>query len=235
MPTPAEDLEVLRYHIHEVARSCEPDEEEYRRVRGRLLTLPVRPAFLQSCSDYQRLRIRLIGIAKGRGSYAQRDRWVASQLAELAEEAPSLSYDRAVTSVGAAFDDVTMKWVRSHWEEAVGFLGTHDAQAVSASRSMLESVCKAVLHEHAVQWKSSWGMDRLVRETRQVLEIDDLLGMKPLLDALDDAMRAMAKIRAAAGADHGLGPSDERVPPDIAELFVNVAGAMALFFRRQAA
>src|ERR1051326_1019826 len=234
MPSPAEDVAVLEDHLHGVARGEYADEAEYQRVRERLLSLPVAPAFLRACPSYERLRVQFLKVAKGEGSYAARDGWARAQMAELNSQASGLAYASSPPKVHEVFERVDHHWVQQHWKDAREFLGTRDAQAVGAARSMLESVCKAILTEHGIARGESWDVKRLMTETRRVLGLQGVDPLAQMMDGLAATMRAMARIRAKAGADHGLGPEEEGVDAEVAELFVNTAGAIAVFLRRRA-
>ena len=95
---------------------------------------------------------------------------------------------------------------------------------------MLESVCKAILAERRVPKTSERNLNRLMAEVRTTLGLAGDSELCDLLNGLESSMKARAKIRAAAGADHGLGPGEDGVDPEVAELFVNIA----VFLRREA-
>lgn len=139
----------------------------------------------------------------------------------------------ALLDVRAAAERLDWQWVVREWQRARDQVHRDPAGAITAARSMLESVCK-----HVVRTLDPGSDDEgdLPRVYRRALE---LLGEEPSPRG-EDAMRqilggcmgivqGVASLRNHLGDAHGRGPGDPAPVPRVAHLAVNAAGTTALY------
>ena len=129
--------------------------------------------------------------------------------------------------------------VRDLWVKAVSRVPTDPSGAVTAARSLLESVCKHVLFDRGVPFSSTAELPQLFDAVLQVLSFSPRAQTDRRLRRVAGNVQAVvggvASLRADLGDAHGKRPDDPTATPEQAELAVNLAGAVALYVTRTAA
>jgi hypothetical protein len=210
------------------------DDGEYRRLRSALLKDPSvaakLPRFVQTCRSLS----EFWGFIKPKfGKYAERRAYLREEFDPLltALEAQSASpSDDSTSAVLARFD-----WneVQAAWHKALERKTADPEGAITAARTLLESVCKHVLDEAGVPYDSKADLPKLYGVTAEHLNLapskhtEDIF--KQILGGCHSVVQGLGALRSKVGDAHGQGKKAVRPAPRHAELAVNLAGAMATF------
>lgn len=208
----------------------------YRQAHEPLLSDPVArsaaPAWLIRASTPQILWAHLRSKATGSGSWAmRRDEMhdgITPVLDALAEQ-PSPVDEAVVVALGRLGSD----HVTDAWRRALVRRESDPEAAITAARSMLESVLKTILDDRRVSYDDGLELPRLFKL------VQGELGLAPndqtedqfraVLGACATIVQGIGSIRNKVGDAHGRGRSSYRAVPRHAGLAVNLAGAMAVF------
>jgi hypothetical protein len=129
----------------------------------------------------------------------------------------------------------TLNWasVNRDWKRALDRIGTDPAAAITAARSLLESVCIHILRERALAVPSDGDLPRLYREASRAVRVSPDQQSEPILRQVLGGCATVANGLAAArntlSDAHGRGPGDPEPAIRHARLAVNAAGTVALF------
>lgn len=119
------------------------------------------------------------------------------------------------------------------WRKALHRLSFDPDGAITASKAMLEAVCKEILHAKGVGFSQSAELPTLCHLTFQQLRLAPQQHEEKLwrqtLGNCQAIVGALAAIRNDHGDAHGPVPNQEIVSPIHAELAVNLAGSVAAF------
>jgi hypothetical protein len=138
--------------------------------------------------------------------------------------------DEHVADTLASFDP---EGVHRAWTKALD-RRTHDPEgAVTAARSLLETVCKRILDEAGAPYSDSEDLPKLYRMTAEALNLAPSQHteetFRTILGNCQQVVNNLATIRNRIGDAHGQGRKPVRPLPRHAALVVNLAGAMSTF------
>ncbi len=123
--------------------------------------------------------------------------------------------------------------IYSDWEKATSRLDSDRDGAVTAARSMLETMCKTVLTELDVPHEDSWDLPKLYHTVASNLGIaptqhtDSLF--KSVFGASQTIVTRVGEMRNKLGDAHGKANLSRPVPRYHAELAVNLSGSICCF------
>ena len=138
--------------------------------------------------------------------------------------------DQEITKSLAAFEP---DQIQPRWEAALTSRSTDPERAITLARTLLEDVCKWILHEAGEMWAEHDDLPALYKKLAKVLKLapDDHTEQifKQILGSCQSIVESLGSLRNKLGDAHSIGP--KRVKPHArhAELAVNLAGAMATF------
>ena len=105
--------------------------------------------------------------------------------------------------------------------------------AITAARTLLESVCKTILDDLGVHYASKDDLPALYRKTAEALTLapseygDEAI--RRILGGITTAVEGVGSLRNRHGDAHGQGRAVYRLSERHSTLVVNLAGALALF------
>ena len=210
------------------------EEESYRPHRDLLLAedalASLIPAFLRQCHNLDQF---WAFIKSKFGTYAERREYLWGEmrpLLEFLEHGGKADVDKPIDEVLQDFHPDT---VQSLWHKALARRDRDPEGAITAARSLLEAVCKHVLHEAGQPCGESWDLPRLYRATAESLNLapsqhsED--AFKRILGGCTSVVEGLGTLRNRLSDSHGPGPATVRPAPRHALLSVNLAGAMSLY------
>jgi hypothetical protein len=166
------------------------------------------------------------------GHYAERREFIYGQFAPLLDylEEGKAAVVNVVSEGLKSFDAIG---VHSVWAKALERRQTDPEGSITASRSLLETVCKHILDEKGVDYDARTDLPELYGLVSKELDLspsqstEDLF--KKILGGCITIVNGLGAIRNRFGDAHG--QSKNAVKPALrhAELAVNLAGSMALF------
>ena len=138
--------------------------------------------------------------------------------------------DETISAALAAFDPTQ---VHARWTAALERRATEPEGAITLARTLLEDVCKWILHQAGETWQESDDLPALYRKLAKVLKLapDDHTEQvfKQILGSCQSVVESLGALRNKLGDAHSPGPRRARPQARHAELAVNLSGAMATF------
>jgi hypothetical protein len=123
--------------------------------------------------------------------------------------------------------------VRAVWQKALDRRLADPAGAITAARTLLETVCKHILDDLRIQYPDDCDLPRLWALTAEQLNLAPQQHQETIFKAILGNCQAvvgnLAAIRNRSGDAHGQGRRQVKPKARHAELAVNLAGTMAAF------
>jgi hypothetical protein len=188
------------------------------------------PSFLRTC--------RTLGqfweFIKGEyGTYAERRKfiWAAFHpLLEVLERGGPSPSDSAVSKAIETFDSAP---IQSAWSKALDRRSTDPEGAITAARTLLESVCKHILDEARIEYGDGPDLTKLYRLTAEHLKLAPSQHteqvFKQILGGCTAVVEGLGALRNRLSDSHGKGKVGAKPAARHAELAVNLAGSLAMF------
>lgn len=207
-------------------------EREYQRLRQQLMANPATRAKLPMLVRSCRTLFEFWGYIQPKFSRYQERRNFLKE-----EFEPLLSMMEASTPAEASAEDVLTRLDWSHvqaaWSKALERKATDPDGAITAARTLLESVCKHILDEAPIEYDPRADLPKLYGQTAQRLNLAPSLHtervFKQILGGCHAVVEGLGALRTRVGDAHGQGKKAVKPKPRHAELAVNLAGAMATF------
>jgi hypothetical protein len=211
---------------------------DYKRCRKVLVDDPTvgdkLPRFVRTCRDPDAFWTYIKSEASGTGSYETRRRILRDAFDPLLDH-----LERAQRSpLDAELEDATIilnaESVASAWGKAMTRRTADPDGAITAARSLLESVCKTILEDRGVVYDDR--RDDLPQLYRRVSKALNLAPsdhteeqFKAILGGCTTVVNGLGSIRNRTSDAHGQGRKAYKPAERHAALAVNLAGAMSLF------
>lgn len=212
-----------------------PDEAHYESVRRELLRnreiADLLPSFVRTCRDLS----QFWGFIKqAHGQYQGRRDLIWSEFAPLLERlegAHSKPSDAPISDGLKSFDS---DGVHAVWTKALDRRKSDPEGAITAARTLLETVCKHVLDGCGTAYsKNGADLPELYKLVSKELNLAPNLHsedvFKQILGGVTSVVHGLGAMRNRLGDAHGQGKAPVRPAPRHAQLAVNLAGSTALF------
>jgi len=136
-------------------------------------------------------------------------------------------------AVSATVQAVSSAFVQEAWQKALERRATDSEGAITASRTLLESVCKHILDLTKTPYDDSADLPKLYNLTAKQLNLSPSQHteqvFKQILGGCHSVVEGLGALRNRHSDAHGKGISGTKPAPRHAELAVNLAGTMATF------
>ena len=207
--------------------------EEYMALRRRLMLAPqskaLVPKFLRDCRDteqfWQYIKHRWKHYAERRVEIYEAFAPLLATL-EGAEASPS---DQVTSDVLSTLDE---SHVLEAWHKAIERRLQDPEGAITAARTLLESVCKLILDDLSVEYKDD-DLPKLYGKVAKALRLAPSdhteEAFKQILSGCYSVVNGLGTLRNRLSDSHGQGAKPVRPGPRHAELAVNLSGAMSSF------
>jgi hypothetical protein len=166
-------------------------------------------------------------------TYAERRgivREAMQPLLDLIEGKHRAPLDVSASESLASFDPAG---VHAVWEKALARRQTDPEGAITAARTLLETVCKHILDRAGVSYSDRDDLPKLYAEAARFLNIAPSQHteevFKQVLGGCHSVVQGLGTLRNRISDSHGQGQWAVRPAPRHAQLAVNLAGAMATF------
>lgn len=134
---------------------------------------------------------------------------------------------------GAGVGRLDTHYISEAWDKARARRHEDPKGAITAARTLLESVCKHILDECGVEYGDNADLPKLYGLTSKELNIAPSQhteeAFKKILGGAHSIVDGLANLRNRLGDAHGQGKRPVKPLPRHAELAVNMAGSMASF------
>jgi Abortive infection C-terminus len=228
------ELEQLQNNLIAHATGGGADGLEYVKLRAKLLREPVVKDLLPDFVHKYRDLGQFWGWIKYHlGTYRERRDliWQAFRPTFEAVEKGLTGPVHAVASETLAKLDA--QHVADTWHKVMTRIGDDPEGAITAARTLVESVCKLILDHLSISYDNDGDLGKLFKTTARSLKLavdqHDEQVFKQILTGMGSVVSGFASLRNSLGDAHGKGKKPVRPAPRHAQLVVNIAGTMATF------
>jgi hypothetical protein len=229
-----EDVESLQSMLIGRATGSFPSEGEFTAVRRGLVEDPTvgarLPRFVRTCRSLNEFWGYIS--AQDR-TYAGRKNHIWEAFRPVLEFLESGARAPSDDQVADAMSHLDSDVVLDLWRRALERRSSDPEGAITASRTLLESVCKHILDDLKVNYPPNPELPQLYGLTAEQLQLspaqhsEDIF--KRILGGCRSVVEGLASLRNRFGDAHGAGKAQVRPAARHAELAVNLAGTMAAF------
>jgi hypothetical protein len=226
------DVERLKLALSAFSTGGTADDSEFKALRSKVLNCQwakLAPPFLKTCRNlgefWQFIKTKF-------GTYAERREYLRAEFDPLlsALEQRGSPVDEGTTATIVA---VNSGYVHEMWMKALERRATDPEGAITASRTLLESVCKHILDDLGIEYAADVDLPTLYSAVAKALVIAPSQHtekvFKQILGGCHSVVEGLGSLRNRVSDAHGQGKRPVRPAPRHAELAVNLAGTMATF------
>jgi hypothetical protein len=210
------------------------DEPDYRLLRQDLTAIPslaaTLPRFVHTCRDL----FQFWSFIKPKFStYAERRQYIWDEFRPLLSSLEIATQRPSDAPVSQTLSKVDSAHVQEAWQKALERRATDPEGAITAARTLLESVCKHILDKAAVAYDDNADLPKLYSLAAKQLNLSPSQHTEQLfrqiLGGCQTVVEGLGALRNRLSDAHGKGKAGVRPAPRHAELAVNLAGTMAMF------
>lgn len=138
--------------------------------------------------------------------------------------------DPSISALLAQFDQ---EHVAAAWTKALERRTVDPEGAITAARTLMETVCKHILDDCGIVYQSDADLPKLYRLTAEQLKLAPNQHseqiFRQILGGCTSVVEGLGAMRNRLSDAHGQGRQPSKPAPRHAELAVNLAGSMAVF------
>jgi hypothetical protein len=207
---------------------------EYKNLRRELSANPriskLLPRFILVCRDLS----EFWGVIKSKfGSYDERRNYLRNEFDPLLTMLETESRTPSDAAITATVEAINSSYIQEAWQKALERRATDAEGAITAARTLLESVCKHILDEAHEAYDDSADLPKLYTLTAKQLNLSPSQHteqlFKQILGGCQSVVQGLGAMRNRHSDAHGKGVSGTTPAPRHAELAVNLSGTMATF------
>jgi hypothetical protein len=229
-----EQAETLQNMLVSHATGGSENEAEYRQLRNVFLSdpglAPLLPNFVRTCRSLSQF---WQFIKYEYGTYAERRGYIWEAFRPLLERLERGSAHPSDEQVSATLEQYDAAHVNAVWSKALDRRETDPEGAITAARTLLESVCKHILDDLEVEYDDRADLPKLYKTTAEALNLAPTQHteqvFRQILGGCTSVVDGLGSLRNRLSDAHGKGRVPSRPAPRHAELAVNLAGAVASF------
>jgi len=210
------------------------ENTEYHELRQYFLDNPATKSVIPSWVRVNRDLSQFWQFIKNKYStYAERRTFIWSEFAplfELLETGAKTPSDQTISEVLKRFNAESVNIV---WSKALDRRKSDPEGAITAARTLLETICKHILDEKGIEYGNKSDLPQLYHLVSVELNLspsqhtEDIF--KQILGSCSTIVNGLGTLRNRLGDAHGQGKKPVRPAARHAELVVNLAGSVALF------
>jgi hypothetical protein len=213
----------------------EPSAGDYQVLRQTLMTKTVikqlMPTFVRTNRDlgqfWQFIKYKF-------NSYQERRDFIYKEFQPLLDALEGKNQAPADTSISKALKSFDEAGVHAVWEKALDRRSEDPDGAITAARTLLETVCKHILDLQKVTYNpKKIEIHELYKLVAKELNLSpdqhNEAVFKQILGGCSSIVSGLGTLRNRLGDAHGQGMVSAKPSPRHAELAVNLAGSMAIF------
>jgi hypothetical protein len=210
------------------------DDYDYSNLRRELIAMPritkLLPQAVQVCRDLS----EFWGFIKPKfATYADRREYLRQEFEPLLAKLESESRAPSDSAISAQIQATSLSSIQEAWQKALERRATDAEGAITAARTLLESVCKHVLDSAGQPYDDTADLPKLYSQTAKQLNLSPSQHteqlFKQILGGCQTVVEGLGALRNRHSDAHGKGASGSKPAPRHAELAVNLSGTMATF------
>lgn len=227
-------VETLKIMLVSHATGGAADNSEYKDLRRELMAIPHiakrLPRFVHVCREL----FEFWNFIKPKyGTYVERRDYLRDEFDPLLLMLETESRTPSDAGITAAVQAVNSTYIREAWQKALERRAADPEGAITAARTLLETVCKYVLDGAGLVYKDDADLPALYTMTAKHLNLSPSQHseklFKQILGSCQTVVEGLGAMRNRHSDAHGKGVSGVRAAPRHAELAVNLSGTMAMF------
>lgn len=227
-------IESLKLMLVSYATGGGGDTMEYKGLRQELMATPriakLLPRFVHVCRDLGEFWSFIKPKFK---SYAERREYLRNEFDPLLTMLETESRTPSDAGITATVKAVSSSYIQEAWHKALDRRATDPEGAITAARTLLESVCKHILDSAGAAYDDSADLPKLYTLTAKQLNLSPSQHteqlFKQILGGCQTVVEGVGALRNRHSDAHGKGASGTKPAPRHAELAVNLSGTMATF------
>lgn len=210
------------------------DDNEYKCLRRELTASPRIEKMLPRCVHVCRDLSEFWGFIKPKfGTYAERREYLRGEFDPLLTKLETEFRTPSDAAISATVRAVSSAFIQEAWHKALERRSSDPEGAITASRTLLESVCKHILDAAGATYDDSADLPKLYTLTAKQLNLSPSQHteqlFKQILGGCQTVVEGLGSLRNRHSDAHGKGASGTKPLPRHAELAVNLSGTMATF------
>ncbi|MBS0905958.1 abortive infection family protein [Pantoea dispersa] len=191
---------------------------------------PLLPAFTRECRTLK----QFWGFIQPKfPSYRERESFISHEFCALFDHLEGVGVtpsDFHITDGLRSYDE---QGVNEAWTKALDRRSTDPEGAITAARTLIETVCKHILDDLKVEYDRNLDMSELYKLTAKELNLapdqHSEQIFKQILKGCSSVVNGLGTLRNRLGDAHGIGKKPVKPSDRHALLAVNLAGSMAVF------
>jgi hypothetical protein len=188
------------------------------------------PLFIKTCRNLQEI---WSFIKPKFAHYHERREFIREEFDPLFAMLESEARSPGDVSISATVARISSSYVQETWQKALERRATDPEGAITAARTLLESVCKHILDGAGATYDDSTDLPKLYGLTSRYLNLSPSQHteqlFKQILGGCQTVVEGLGALRNRHSDAHGKGAAGARPASRHAELAVNLAGTMATF------
>lgn len=234
LETDLERAEYFQNMLVAYSTSGTADDNEYKQLRLYFLddhnTKLLIPKFIRTNRDlpqfWQFIKHKF-------PTYAERRKFLWAEFSPLVEYFERGGEPPSTKDMSDLLDKFDAENVHVAWTKAYERQNNDPGGAVTAARTLLETVCKHLLDEQGIDYESNPKLTKLYSLVAKSLNLSPSQhseeSFRKILGGCSAVVDGLGSLRNALGDAHGQGKKGVKPLPRHAGLSVNLAGAMAMF------
>ncbi len=229
-------VETLQNMLISYATGGTVTEDEYRQLRLELLDEPILrdrlPRFVHTCRDLRQFWPFIQGISP---NYRGRREYLWSEFGPIIDMLEQSDRSRPPSDdiISETLTNVDSDTIHQAWRRALQRRFDDPDGAITAARTLIETVCKHILDHSGVSYGNSPTLPELYRLTSQSLNLapgqQTERELRRIFGSITVIVEGIGSLRNILGDAHGQGTGSEQPEIRHAELAVNLAGTLATF------
>ena len=230
-------IESFKLMLVSYATGGDIDASEFKDLRQELMANPRvakwLPRVVQVCRNPGEFWSLIKSKFSGNGSYEQRREYLRNEFDPLLAMLETESRTPSDAGITATVKSVSSANIQETWHKALERRAADPEGAITAARTLLESVCKHILDAADATYDDSTDLPKLYSLTAKQLNLSPSQHteqlFKQILGGCQTVVEGVGALRNRHSDAHGKGPSGTKPAPRHAELAVNLSGTMATF------
>ena len=229
-----DDVLAVQDYLVSVATGSDRIDAQYHEMRN-----PV----ISNSPLYSRLpavvkRCKTVGafwshVTHGRGTYQERREYIWAEFRPLLDFLESSNNSPSFESANQILKTVNHEFVQQTWHKAIERISSDPEGAITAARTLVESVCIHILEKAGISVDDKWDLNRLFKEASSLLNLSPDQHQesifKQILGGCSSVVNGFASLRNKFGDAHGKKGTYVKPNARHATLAVNLGGTLATF------
>lgn len=227
-------VESLKFMLVSRATGGTGDDLEFKNLRRELTASPrtknLLPRFVHICRDLSEFWSFIKPMF---GTYAERRDYLRDEFDPLLAALETESRTPSDAAITATVQAVSSSYIQKVWHKALERRATDAEGAITAARTLLETVCKHILDASGSKYDDNAELPKLYTLMAKQLTLSPSQHteqlFKQILGGCQTVIEGVGALRNRHSDAHGKGASGTKPDPRHAELAVNLSGTMATF------